>query len=581
MRDLGKVGVIADPSAYELPPNAFNRANNVVFNNGHCERAPIFKEVFPAQVAITVGTIISQTETSGVDTFYVADRDYNVYKWVYPNFTDLTTANQQYLSTTTTSTTDVTPMTSTALADVIYINKGDRRPIYKLPSENFFRELYPTAGAPNSPTSTWGSSSDVWKCQSLRSYGDFLIALNMNEGAAGDFASRVRWCDPVTSGSAAVSWDASDATTLAGFNDLIQINGGIVDGLSLGNQFIIYSEDQVWLMDFVGGQFVFNFRRLFTDAGLCNHNCVVEVEGSHYCFGKDDIYVHNGTQKQSICNSIVRDFIFNNLDSAKFNYNFVHHDLRFKKIMFCYFSSDEDVNYDKANYVNKAAVYSYSENTWSFMDLPNLTASGVGNLSAVINYDATQTDASGSSVDPTYESIGGTYQDTAGSVKRHSLFGTKSIRIDASVATYPVPANNTYHGLTTDSLICLDSLKDPAVVAQYKSQFNSPVILERTGIDMDNAGMDLRTYKSITKLYPQIDVFDDFGTTVNIAIGAHDLPHSDPEYPTTVAFNPLTDYKIDVRAAGRYLAYKITLDSADKYFSLTGFDAEFMALAKR
>ena len=36
-------------------------------------------------------------------------------------------------------------------------------------------------------------------------------------------------------------------------------------------------------MEFVGGTFIFNFRKLF-DAGLINQNCVVEVEGKHYVF---------------------------------------------------------------------------------------------------------------------------------------------------------------------------------------------------------------------------------------------------------------------------------------------------------
>ena len=68
----------------------------------------------------------------------------------------------------------------------------------------------------------------------------------------------------------------------------------IVDGAVLGSNFIIYSSDSIFLMEFVGGQFIMNFRKLFTDAGLINQNCVVEVEGKHYCFGLR-IYVHDGT----------------------------------------------------------------------------------------------------------------------------------------------------------------------------------------------------------------------------------------------------------------------------------------------
>ena len=76
------------------------------------------------------------------------------------------------------------------------------------------------------------------------------------------------------------SWDATDATKSAGFIDLVQVTDEIKDGLTLGSNFIIYSSDQTWLMEFVGGQFIFNTRKLFEDAGVINQNCVVEAEGN-------------------------------------------------------------------------------------------------------------------------------------------------------------------------------------------------------------------------------------------------------------------------------------------------------------
>ena len=56
------------------------------------------------------------------------------------------------------------------------------------------------------------------------------------------------------------------------------MNSPMVDGATLGNDFIVYSSDQVHKMTFVGGAFLFNTRKLFSDAGLINTNCVVEAE---------------------------------------------------------------------------------------------------------------------------------------------------------------------------------------------------------------------------------------------------------------------------------------------------------------
>ena len=46
-------------------------------------------------------------------------------------------------------------------------------------------------------------------------------------------------------------------------------------------------------------------------------------------------------------------------------------------------------------------------------------------------------------------------------------------------------------------------------------------------------------------------------------------------YEATVNFNIATDHKIDSRAAGRYLSYKMTLGATDyKYFEFSGFDID-------
>lgn len=571
VRDLGSVGVVADVSPYNLPISAFSRGDNVLFKDGKAERAPIFKNVYTEPTyEVLIGAMVSQTEAAGVDSFFVCDRGYNISKWSYPNF--ISQGSLTYQTVTALSTPTV-PVTGTTLADVVYFSKPDARPVYKLPTEVFFRDLYPKAGAPNSPTSTWGSSSDVWSCQALRSYGDFLIALGMNEGGV-EKPARVRWCDPVLANEAAVKWDASDTTTLAGFNDLVQLDGGIIDGLSLGNQFVIYSRDQVWLMDFVGGQFVFNFRRLYSDIGIINANCVVEVGSAHYVFGNDDIYAHNGTEKQSIASGKVRDFIFNNMNSSNNHVNFVHHSERFNIVMFCYNSGDGNAKFDHAEHCNKAAVYNYEEGTWSFMDLPNVTASGVGNLSAnEITYDEAGA--------PTYESLGGNYQDSTASFSRQSLFINAVQRIESpsSTSAYPVSSADSYHGLTKANLLALDSLTDPRVVASYQAGQNAGATLERTGIDLDETGQNLRAYKSLTNLYPQM--VSASGSTISFSVGAADLPNNAPNYSTVTFFHPSSQYQVNTRAAGRYLSYKVSTVDPESHFAFTGFDADFLMTSKR
>src|SRR3546814_18151609 len=74
----------------------------------------------------------------------------------------------------------------------------------------------------------------------------------------------------------------------------------IIDGLSLRDSFIIYAKNEVWTMDYIGGNYLFRWRKIYDKVGILNQNCVVQVDGLHYVFDKDDIYLHDGASKKSI-----------------------------------------------------------------------------------------------------------------------------------------------------------------------------------------------------------------------------------------------------------------------------------------
>ena len=136
----------------------------------------------------------------------------------------------------------------------------------------------------------------------------------------------------------------SDTTASAGFNDLVQMQTAIVDGAQLGTNFVIYSSTEAMLMEYVGGQLIFAFRKLFSDEGLINQNCVVEVDGKHFCFGNNDIFARHVNTKQSLCDERVRQFIFKGLNKKNSDRCFVQHNKVLSEIMFCYQSGDEHVS---------------------------------------------------------------------------------------------------------------------------------------------------------------------------------------------------------------------------------------------
>ena len=105
--------------------------------------------------------------------------------------------------------------------------------------------------------------------------------------------------------------------------------------------------------------------------------------------------------KQSICDERVKNFIFTGLNQSAKDVCFVQHNPTLNEVMFCYKSGDELVAFPNAERCNRAAVYNYRKNTWSFMDLPNVSSGTVINLNTVETY------ASATSL--TYELVGGSY----------------------------------------------------------------------------------------------------------------------------------------------------------------------------
>jgi hypothetical protein len=533
IRDLGSVGAITDLSPYNIPINGFSTALNVRFDEGKIRRSPIFRTV-KGSLGFTPRFAYGIVPSTGFDSVIMISDTYVIKEYNAGTISDR--------SGSISGNSDPRPFTGTTLSSVTYINREDRVPVFRLSTTTDFADLT------NWPT--------TYRCQSLRSYNDFLIALNTTEGTS-TFPNRVRWSNLALSNAVPDSWDEADLTKSAGFNDLGEMQTGIVDGMPLGSNFIIYSSDQVYLMEFVGGTFIFNFRKLFTDAGLINQNCAVEIDGKHYCFGDFDIYMHDGTTKQSICDERVRAFIYGGLNNTSKDKFFVQHNPTLNEIYFCYTSGDSLVNFTNSDRCNRAAIYNYRNNTWSFMDLPNVSSGTVANVNSVNTY-ATATSL-------TYGLTGGTYYGQEDSFDRHTLM---------------VGEDKVADGITSDKLLALDLADEGKVSFQLDTESIKPSQVERIGIDLDETKVPLSGYKVIKAIYPQATTTNSSNTNLTLTFGASDTPYSNPVYGSATTYDMATDYKIDSRAAGRYLSYKI-LVSDSKDFEISGFDIEIEATGSR
>ena len=533
VRNLGSAGVISDVAPYNLPINAFSTGINVRFDAGRVSRSPIFRTI-KASLGFTPRFAFGLTPPTGFDQVIMADDDWTIYEYASG-----TISNR---SGSISGSTDPRPYTGTSLADVTYINREDRVPVYRDAASTNFADL------PN-----WDST---WRCASLRSYGDFLLGLSMNEGST-SFPNRVRLSNIVTANTFPDSWDELDTTKSAGFNDLVQLETAIIDAVPLGSNMVIFSSDQAWLMEFVGGAFVFNFRKIH-DIGIINANCAVEVENKLFVFGPQDIYVTDGTTQQSIADERVRDFVYQGLNIQNADRCFVHYNEALQEIMFCYQSGDAHVAFPNATRCNRAAVFNITNSTWTMYDLPNVSAATTANVNSVATYATSTT---------TYALTGGTYYSQESAYNRHSIM---------------VGEDNTSDGLSSDKMYGLDLSDEGKIAFQLDTEATKPPLLERTGIDLDEEGSAASNYVVVTRLFPQADTVNSSDTTLTFQFGASDIPRNTPTYAAASTFDIATDHKIDSRAAGRYLSYKMTLGSTDyKDFTFSGFDIDVTPTGSR
>lgn len=532
IRNLGQVGVVTDVNPYDLPINGISKGNNVRFKDGSIMRSNVFRSVLNTTTSTPVFTFAIR-QTGDFDRIGIADRNGNIYTYRNEVETNVTP------SSWTASTAD-NPHTYAYLQNLAYLNRPDHVPWYFTATSSTFLAL------PN-----WDST---WRCASLRAYKDYLVALNVTKGTT-EYPTMVKWSDIAQLNSYPASWDATDPTVSAGENVIGDMKTPILDGAALRDVFIVYSSDQIWLMEETSDQDVFRFRKLFDNLGVINQNSVVEVEGKHYVFGRNDIYIHDGSSFQSIVNGVVRNYIFNNLNYKKTSRCFVTHNPVFKEIVFAYVSGDTDAGFVDTDYANRGAIFNYGSNTWSFVDLPNVGMMTLANFSSSRTY---------TNVSSQWEAVGGTWynQDAAG---RDVIFSVSPIQTSA--------------GLTASRLYGYEPSSNGVLPFPVNTEATKQAFVERVGIDLDELQAELKSYKVIQALYPQIKTQNE-DQSVLFEFSGGTTPLAPMTFNTSVSFNPTTNYKVDTREGGRYLGWRMTSD--DYYdFELSGFDASVVSTGRR
>lgn len=535
IRSLGKIGVITDVNAVDLPPDAVSDARNVRFSEGRITNAHVWREAIASPTGGTPVLLFQGKKTNAGDILgYITLNGKVVH--IVNGVADETTL-PAHVATNSEAT-----RTFTTLQGVYYVNQEDHVPWYFKSTSTDYATL-----------TNWDVNH---RCKVLRGFKDYLIALNITKSAV-VYKNMVKWSNIAQYDAVPDSWDPADLTKSAGENTLAEIQTDILDGLPLRNSFIIYAPDQAWTMEYTQGPDVFQFYKLYSDRGIINTNCVVEVDGNHFVMDDADIYMHDGVSPpKSLVDKRVKSHIFRNMDLTKSEVFFVHHEKQASEVWFCFNSKNDGLLWpgSACTYCNYAAAYNYSEDTWTFHDLPN--------VASLISLSWQVTPTYTTSTALTYATTSSTYADTipnntnntfAASIAEGTVATTRIAQVDSGLGT-ALPFN---------------SVSELAVVPY----------VERIGLDLEEVVPELRSYKNYRSIYPQVTV-QDTSAPFSFKFGGVDNPQQDIEWDTLQTFEPTTDYKIDTRSRGRYLSWYFEGANNNSY-SLSGFDLDIVSLSRR
>jgi hypothetical protein len=535
IRNLAKYGIITDVDPYDLPTEAFSAGVNARFRNGRVSRAPVFRSARSLSY-VSPRFVFATNPTSGLDLTFVGYLNGSVYL-TSPN------AEVDYSIPSYVPSDAEGGWSFTHLADVVYVNREDRVPWF-----------YSTTAANFQALTGWDAA---WRARLIRSCGGALVALNVTKSGT-NYPTMIKTSSFPTSGSVPSSWDQTNPATNATENILAELEGPIIDAQTFGNNLVIYGRTQAWLMQKVTGFENFDYFKLPFQKGAINANCSVEIDGKHYVFGPDDMWVHDGTSEKSICQGLVRDFVFSTINMSKANRCFVSHNPALKEITFAYVSGDRLVNFMGADGCNRQAVFNYADSTWTFDDLPFVYSASYANLNVVQTY---------ATVNATYATVGGTYLDQEDSYKRTSV--------------YVGDANTTY-GLTT-KLYAFDLYGPGSTVAfAVDTQATKGLHLERDGIHLDAIeGINLATYEQLNTIYPLARIDSAANAVLSILAGAADYFGQDAVFDASAqTYDGTGLYKLDFNTAGRFLSLIIDYNDYTTV-SISGFDLDVTVSGKR
>ena len=526
---VGQLGLITDLDPVEAPPNAWTRADNVRFRRG--EAAP-FTGYRTAFTATGVAHYLVGADLGGTwHMWYPTDVNgtggaEEIYEWDGSTEVSRTRVTTNYTAATS-------QWNGCVINGVPILNNYGVAPQYLTASATQFANLVwdlTTSASSTVRALTWEAydgSSKTYRAKTIRPHKNFLFAFGIKDNGV-EYPYLVHWSNPADPGTVPSSWDYADATHESGRTDLADTPGWVVDGLTLRDSMVIYKEDAIWLANYTGGQFQFQFSKLSDTHGLLSQDCAVDIGGRHICVGDGIVYLHDGHTITNLVEGRAADELYTSIDPTYYYLTFATHNTSAREVWICYPSVGSTA-------CDRAFVYSYEYNSWTRRELPSIRYASRQLLTG--SRPSWPTDASGGTWERDYtESWDGRgYNPTADSL------------IGAGAALYEFDYGTTFGGTAPT------------------------VTLERTDLRLGEGG----GMWFCRAIYPRAT-----GQPLTIQVGAQLKLGGSVSWSTAQTYTPGSDAKIDCRVTGEALAIRFrSTDGAQ--WTLSGYELDVESAGQR
>ena len=118
---------------------------------------------------------------------------------------------------------------------------------------------------------------------------------------------------------------------------------------------LIWTDNALYTMKFIGAPFTFGFEQVGTNCGLIGKNAAVEIDGVAFWLSTKGFFMFDGTVKTLPCS--IEDFVFDNIDTTKGQQVYAGLNNLYTEVVWYYPSSGSDFN-------NKYVVLNYGEKSW-------------------------------------------------------------------------------------------------------------------------------------------------------------------------------------------------------------------------